>query len=83
MAVVLILAHLASGNIVSVFKPRRTEPHRFATAGDPLAALVGVLIGSTPGVAVIALLRSDSHVRTLAIALIVLLTMAAYYGSLR
>jgi hypothetical protein len=34
-------------------------------------------------VAVIELLRSDSHVRTLAIAAIVLLTMAAYYGSLR
>jgi hypothetical protein len=46
-------------------------------------ALVGVLIGSIPGVAVIELLRSDSHVRTLAIAVIVLLTMAAYYGSLR
>jgi hypothetical protein len=83
VAVVLILAHLASGNIVSVFKPRRTEPHRFASAGDPLLALVGVLIGSIPGVAVIELLRSDSHVRTLAIAVIVLLTMAAYYGSLR
>ena len=83
VAVVLILAHLASGNIVSVFKPRRTEPHRFASAGDPLLALVGVLISSIPGVAVIELLRSDSHVRTLAIAVIVLLTMTAYYGSLR
>jgi hypothetical protein len=26
VAIVLILAHLACGNIVSVFEPRRTEP---------------------------------------------------------
>ena len=80
--VVLMSAHLACGNVVSVFKPRRTEPHKFASAGDPLAALASVLIASTPGVAVIELLRSDSHARALAIAAIVLLTMAAYYGSL-
>ena len=83
VAMVLILAHLACGNIVSVFKPRRTEPHRFASAGDPLTAFVGVLLGSIPGVAVIVLLRSDSRVRVLAIAVIVLLTIAAYYSSLR
>ena len=83
VAIVLLLTHLAWGNVVSVFEPRRTEPHRFASAGDPVTGMVTVLIGSTPGVAVIALLRSDSHVRTLAIAVIVLLTMAAYYSSLR
>ena len=42
-----------------------------------------MLIGSAPGVAVIVLLRSDSPVTALAIAVIVLLTMAAYYSSLR
>jgi hypothetical protein len=47
-----------------------------------LTALVGVPIGSTPGVAVIVLLRSDSRVTALAIAAIVLLTMAAYSGPL-
>jgi hypothetical protein len=83
VAFVLILAHLAWGNVVSVFEPRRTEPHRFTSAGDPLTASVSMLIGSTPGVAVIVLLRSDSRVTTLAIAAIVLLTVAAYYSSLR
>ena len=83
VAIVLILAHLAWGNVVSVVEPRRTEPHRFASAGDPVTALVSLLIGSAPGVAVIVLLRSDSRVTALAIAVIVLLTMAAYYGSLR
>ena len=83
VASVLVLTHLAWGNVVSVFEPRRTEPYRFASSADPVTLLVSVLIGSTPGVAVILLLRSDSRVAALAIAVIVLLTMAAYYGSLR
>ena len=83
VAVVLIVAHLAWGNVVSVFEPRRTEPHRFASPGDPLTASVSALIGSAPGVAVIVLLRSDSRVTALAIAVIVLLTMAAYFSLLR
>ncbi len=83
VAMVLIVAHLAWGNVVSVFEPRRTEPHRFAAPGETVTTSVSALIGSTPGVAVILLLRSDSRVAPLAIALIVLLTMAGYYGLLR
>ena len=83
VAIVLIVAPLAWGNVVSVFDPRRTEPHRFAAPGDPVTTSVSGLIGSAPGVAVILLLRSDSPIAALAIAAIVLLTLAAYYGSLR
>jgi hypothetical protein len=81
--VAVMSAHLAWGNVVSVFDPRRTEPHKFSSAGDPLTGLATMLIGSTPGVAVMVLLRSGSRVSALAIAAIVLLTTAAYYGSLR
>jgi hypothetical protein len=83
VASVLIAAHLACGNLVSVFKPRRVEPHRFASAGDPLTALASVLTSTIPAVAVIELLRSDSRASVLAIAAIVLVTMAVYYSSLR
>jgi hypothetical protein len=83
VATVLLLAHLAWGNLVSVFEPRRTEPHRFASGGDPVTAIVSALIGSAPGVAVIVLLQSDSLATMLSIAAIVLLTIATYYGSLR
>ena len=83
VATVLLLAHLAWGNVVSVFEPRRTEPHRFASGGDPVTASLSVLIGSAPGVAVIVLLPSDSRATALAIVVIVLLTVAAYYSSLR
>jgi hypothetical protein len=83
VATVLLLAHLAWGNVVSVFEPRRTEPHRFASGADPVTAVLSVLIGSAPAVAVIVLLLSDSPASALAIVAIVLLTMAAYYGSLR
>ena len=51
--------------------------------GDPLMALVSVLVASIPGVAVIELLRSDSGISAAAIAVIVALTIAAYYSSLR
>jgi hypothetical protein len=83
VASLLIVAHLAWGNVVSVFEPRRTEPHRFAAPGDPVTASVSALIGSAPGVGVILLLRSGSRFAALAIAAIVLLTLAAHDGSLR
>jgi hypothetical protein len=83
VVIVLLLSHLAWGNVVSVFEPRRAEPHSFTSAGDPVTALVSTSIGSAPGVAVITLLHSGSPIRVLAIAAIVLLTIAAYYSSLR
>ncbi len=83
VASVLLLAHLAWGNVVSVFEPYRTAPYRFSSGGDPVTASLSVLMGSAPGVAVIVLLTSDSRATPLAIAAIVLMTMAAYYGSLR
>ena len=54
-----------------------------ASGGDPVTTIVSALIGSAPGVAVIVLLQSDSLATMLSIAAIVLLTIAAYYGSLR
>jgi hypothetical protein len=83
VAGVSLLGHFAWGNIVSVFEPRRAEPYRFAQGPDPITALVSAVFGGTQGVAVIVLLRSDSPLAALAIAAIVLFTMACYYGSLR
>jgi hypothetical protein len=83
VASVLIVAHLAWGNVVSVFEPRRSEPYKFASPGDLVTTWVSALIGSIPGVAMIVMLRFESRVTALAIAGIVLLTGAAYYGSLR
>ena len=83
VAIVVLLAHLAWGNVVSVFEPRRTEPHRFSSGSDLVTTIMSALIGSAPGIAVMVLLQSDSPATMLSIAAIVLLTMAAYYGSLR
>ena len=83
VATVLLLAHLAWGNLVSVFEPRRTEPHRFASGGDRVAALVSALIGSAPGVAGIVLLLSKAVATMLSIAAIIVWASAAYSGSLR
>jgi len=83
VVIVLLLAHFAWGNVVSVFEPHRAEPHRFAPSRDPLTSLVSVLIGSAPAVAVIVVLRSDLRATAPAIAGIVLLNVFAYYTSLR
>jgi hypothetical protein len=80
---VSLLGHLAWGNIVSVFEPRRAEPYRFVQGPDPVTALVNMVLGAAPGMGVIVLRLSASPLVTLGIAAIVLGTMTWYYGSLR
>jgi hypothetical protein len=83
LAAALIVAHLSWGNLISVVEPRRAEPYKFASAGDPVTAMLSALMCSLPGVAVIVLLRVESRVTALAIPVVVSLTMAAYYSSLQ
>ena len=82
VAAVLLLSHLTWGNMVSVGAPFKMEFYRFAASGLPLTMLVGVTIGSTPGIAVLVLLHSESPFAALAIAVILLLVIAAYLVSL-
>jgi hypothetical protein len=78
---VLLLSHLTWGNLVSVGAPFKMEFYHVAFGGSPLTTLVGVTAGSLPGLGVI-LLHSDSAPGAWAITVILLLTMAAYLGSL-
>jgi len=82
VAGVSLLGHLAWGNIVSVFEPRRAEPYGFVQGTDLVTTVVSMVLGGAPGVAVIMLLLSASPLAALAIAAIVLGTMASYYRSL-
>ena len=59
-AAVLLLSHLAWGNIVSVAAPFKMQFYRFASSGAPLTAMAGTTIGSAPGVMVLFLLHSGS-----------------------
>jgi hypothetical protein len=52
---VSLLGHLAWGNIVSVFEPRRAEPYRFVQGPDPVTALVNMALGAALGMGVIVL----------------------------
>ena len=81
-AAVLLLSHLTWGNLVSVSAPFKMQFYRFASNGAPLTVLVGMTIGSAPGVMVLFLLHSGSPLAALAIAVILLLVMAAYLVSL-
>jgi hypothetical protein len=81
-AAVLLLSHLAWGNMVAVAAPFKMQFYRFASSGAPLTGLVGVTIGSAPGVMVLLQLHSESPLAALAIAVILLLVIAAYLVSL-
>ena len=81
-AAVLLLSHLAWGNMVSVAAPFKMQFYRFASSGAPLTALAGMTIGSAPGVMVLFLLHSGSPFAALGIAVILLLVMAVYLVSL-
>jgi hypothetical protein len=81
-AAVLLLSHLAWGNMVSVGAPFKMQFYHFSSSGGPLTGLVGVTIGSAPGVMVLFLLHSGSPLAALAIAVILLLAIATYLVSL-
>ena len=82
VAAVLLLSHLAWGNLVSVGAPFKMQFYRLASNGAPLTVLAGVTIGSAPGVVVLFLLNSESRLAAPAIAVILLLATAAYLVSL-
>jgi len=81
-AAVLLLSHLAWGNLVSVTAPFKMQFYHFASSGTPLTALVGSTIGSAPGVIVLVQLHSESSVSAAAIVGVLLLSLAAYLVSL-
>jgi len=81
-ATVLLLAHLAWGNLVSVTAPFKMQFYRFASNGAPLTTMVGGTIGSTPGIVVLSLLNSESSVSAAAIAGVLLLSLVVYLVSL-
>jgi hypothetical protein len=83
VAAVLLLSHLAWGNLVSVSAPFKMQFYRFASSGEPVTAMVGSTIGSAPGVVVLFLLHSENTSWSAAIiAGVLLLSLAAYLLSL-
>jgi hypothetical protein len=82
VAAVLLLSHLAWGNLVSVAAPFKMQFYRFAASGAPLTMSAGVTIGSAPAVLVLFLLHSESPLAAPAIAVVLLLVIAVYLVSL-
>jgi hypothetical protein len=83
VAAVLLLSHLAWGNVVSVSTPFKMQFHHFAANGDPVTAMLGSTLGSAPGVAVVFLLRSESPWSAAGIGVILVLVIAVYLATLR
>jgi len=82
VAAVLLLSHLAWGNLVSVIAPFKMRFYRFASGAEPLTAMAGSTIGSIPGVMVLVLLRFESFWSAVAIVGVLLLSLAVYLASL-
>jgi len=82
VAAVLLLSHLAWGNLVSVTSPFKMQFYRFASSGQPLTAMAGSTIGSAPGVIVLFMLHSESSWSAAMIAAVLLLSLAVYLVSL-
>jgi hypothetical protein len=82
MTAVLLLSHLAWGNLVSVIAPFKIRFHRSASGAEPLTAMAGSTIGSIPGVMVLVLLRFESLWSAAAIVTVLLLSLAVYLVSL-
>jgi hypothetical protein len=82
VAAVLLLSHLAWGNLVSVSAPFKMQLYRFASSGEPVTAMAGSTVGSAPGVIVLFLLHSKSSRSAAAIAGVLLLSLTAYLVSL-
>lgn len=82
-AAVLLGSHLTWGNVMTVSRPFRMQFYRLASGGDPLTAPAALLIGSLPAVAMIRLLRSDSALAPVGIALVALVVAGAYQASLQ
>ena len=82
VAVILLLSHLAWGNLVSVTAPFRMQFYHFASGAGPITAMAGTTIGSAPAVIVLFLLQSDSPWSAAAMASVLMLSLAAYLVSL-
>jgi hypothetical protein len=82
VATVLLLSHLAWGNLVSVSSPFKMHAYRLAAGGPPATAMAGTTIGSAPAVIVLFLLQSESRWSGAMIVGVLLLSLAAYLVSL-
>ena len=60
-AAVLLLSHLAWGNMVAVAAPFKMQFYRLASGGAPLTAMAGAMIGSVPGLSLMVLFRLHSE----------------------
>lgn len=82
-AIVLLLAHLAWGNLRSVYNPYKLEFFQLHSRENVVYALAGAAICSLPGIAVINLNRLDSNYLILKLAALLFLTAVVYLAALR
>jgi hypothetical protein len=73
----LLLAYLSWGNLVSVNHRFRMQFYRFSSGGSPVEALVGVILGTLPGVIALQLF----HARIWWVSLLVLILYGTMYAA--
>ena len=79
----MTLAYLTYGNWVSVTDPFKMRFYRFASGGSPFEALVGLIVGSLPGVVTLYLPRENVYYALWKMVALFLLCALFYILSLR
>jgi len=81
-AAALSLAYLAWGNLASVMMPFKMRFYRMESGGPLIEGLIGLALGSLPGVVIIYLLQFNSKLLAAKLVSVLALTALAYVGSL-
>jgi hypothetical protein len=82
-AVALSLAYLAWGNLASVMMPFKMRFYRMESGGPLIEGLIGLALGSLPGVVIIYLIQFNSKLLAAKLVSVLALTALAYFGSLQ
>jgi hypothetical protein len=76
------LAFMSYGNWLSVNQPFKMQIYRFAS-GSPFDAMMGIIVGSLPGVVSIFFLKDGDPAAVLKVSLVILVCLTSYLLSLR
>jgi len=81
--ILITLAYLSYGNWLTVYQPFKIPFYRFASGGSPFDALLGIVVGSLPGIIAVYFLRDENLFGVLKVGVMLALLLFIYLFSLK
>ena len=81
--ILITLAYLSYGNWLTVYQPFKIPFYRFASGGSPFDALLGIVVGSLPGIIAVYFLRDENLFGVLKVGIMLALLLFIYLFSLK